>query len=306
MSRSRWVAFFRRMISTLSVKLISKFKADGRTFLPPVFIRKRAAKSDRQPIDRGEGMSKLKKAAATAVSVIFWLIVWQIAAMKINNKILLVSPIAVVVRLVELIPTRDFLSSAVFSTARVLLGFALGMTAGCALAWAAGKVKFIRVLFSPLISVMKSIPVASFTILALIWIGSRDLSVLVSFLICVPIVYANMLEGIDNLDPKLKEMSRIFKIPLWKRFTSVYLSQLLPYFRSAVRLAIGLCWKSGVAAEVIGIPDGSMGEKLFESKVYLETADLFAWTLAVIVLSWLCEKLFVSLVALLQRRVERS
>lgn len=251
-------------------------------------------------------MSKLKKAAATAVSVIFWLIVWQIAAMKINNKILLVSPIAVVVRLVELIPTRDFLSSAVFSTARVLLGFALGMTAGCALAWAAGKVKFIRVLFSPLISVMKSIPVASFTILALIWIGSRDLSVLVSFLICVPIVYANMLEGIDNLDPKLKEMSRIFKIPLWKRFTSVYLSQLLPYFRSAVRLAIGLCWKSGVAAEVIGIPDGSMGEKLFESKVYLETADLFAWTLAVIVLSWLCEKLFVSLVALLQRRVERS
>lgn len=251
-------------------------------------------------------MIKVKKTAAIAVSVIFWLAVWQIAAVRLNNKILLVSPLMVAERLVKLVPTADFWSSAAFSAGRILLGFALGMTAGCLLAWGAGKLKFVRILFSPLISVMKSIPVASFTILALIWIGSKDLSVLVSFLICVPIVYANMLEGIDNLDPKLREMSKIFKIPLWKRFTKVYLSQLLPYFRSAVRLGIGLCWKSGVAAEVIGIPDGSMGEKLFESKIYLETADLFAWTLAVILFSWACEKVLVSLVALLQRRVERS
>lgn len=251
-------------------------------------------------------MSRLKKAGVTALCILFWLGVWQLAAMKINNKILLVSPFEVAERLVKLVPSAEFWKSALFSSIRILMGFALGMTVGCLLAWAAGKVKFIRILFSPLVSVMKSIPVASFTILALIWIGSRDLSVLVSFLICVPIVYANMLEGIDNLDPKLKEMARIFRIPLRKRFTGVYLSQLLPYFRSAVRLAVGLCWKSGVAAEVIGIPSGSMGEKLFESKVYLETADLFAWTLSVIVFSWICEKVFVSLVALLQRRIERS
>ena len=251
-------------------------------------------------------MSKFKKAILTTVSIVFWLAVWQIAAMKINSKILLVSPVEVAGRLIRLVPTAEFWKSAAFSAARILIGFALGMTVGCLLAWASGKLKFIRILFSPLISVMKSIPVASFTILALIWIGSKDLSVLVSFLICVPIVYANMLEGIDSLDPKLKEMSKIFRIPVFKRFTKVYLSQLLPYFRSAVRLAVGLCWKSGVAAEVIGIPSGSMGEKLFESKVYLETADLFAWTLMVIVFSWLCEKLLVSLVALLQRRIERS
>lgn len=250
-------------------------------------------------------MNRSKKIAITAVSILFWLTVWQIAAVRIDSKILLVSPVEVAGRLVKLLPTAEFRESAAFSAGRILLGFALGMTVGCVLALAAGKLKFIRILFSPLISVMKSIPVASFTILALIWIGSKDLSVLVSFLICVPIVYANMLEGIDNLDPKLGEMSKIFNIPLWKRFTKVYLSQLLPYFRSAVRLAVGLCWKSGVAAEVIGIPDGSMGEKLFESKVYLMTADLFAWTLAVILLSWVCEKVFVSLVALLQRGIER-
>ena len=247
----------------------------------------------------------LKKILITFASVLFWLMIWQIVAVKLNSKILLVSPVEVAKRLVELVPSGEFRRSVSFSAARILIGVALGLSCGCALAFAAGKLRFIRTLFSPLISVMKSIPVASFTILALIWIGSKDLSVLVSFLICVPIVYSNMLEGIDSLDPKLKEMSKVFGIPVWRRFVGVYLSQLLPYFRAASRLAIGLCWKSGAAAEVIGRPRGSIGEKLFEAKDYLETADLFAWTLTVIVFSWLCEKLFTGLTALLQKRVER-
>lgn len=188
---------------------------------------------------------------------------------------------------------------------RILLGFLLGLVIGTALAVLSGKFAIIRTLFSPLISAMKSIPVASFTILALFWVGSENLSVLVSILICVPIVCSNMLEGIDNLDKKLGEMAKVFKIPVGRRFAGVYLSQLLPYFRSASRLAIGLSWKSGVAAEVIGIPDGSIGERLFMSKIYLETADLFAWTLVVILLSFLCEKLFIFAVKLVQKRVEK-
>ncbi|MDE7361295.1 MAG: ABC transporter permease subunit [Oscillospiraceae bacterium] len=251
-------------------------------------------------------MGRAKKALITAAGVLFWLAVWQLAALKLNSKILLVSPVEVLRRLIELVPTGEFWGSVLFSAGRILLGFILGLSAGCLLAWGMGKSRVVRALFSPLISAMKSIPVASFTILALFWVGSKDLSVLVSFLICVPIVCANMLEGVDSLDPKLKEMSKVFGIPVGRRFVGVYLSQLLPYFRSASRLAIGLCWKSGVAAEVIGIPDGSIGEMLFESKIYLETADLFAWTLAVILLSRLCEALFTAAVGLLQKRIEKG
>lgn len=250
-------------------------------------------------------MSRLKKILAAALAVLFWLVIWQLIAMKLNSKIILVSPTEAAKRLFELAVTADFWKSVLFSAGRVLLGFALGLAAGTALALISSKVKFVRALFSPLISAMRSIPVASFTILALFWVGSKNLSVLVSFLICVPIVCANMLEGMDALDPKLSEMAEVFQIPPWKRFTGVYLSQLLPFFRSASRLAIGLCWKSGVAAEVIGIPNGSIGEMLYQSKVYLETADLFAWTAAVILFSWLCEKLFMLLVDILQKRVER-
>ncbi len=250
-------------------------------------------------------MHRLKKFGTTAAAALFWIVVWYIIALKLDSNIILVTPIEAAKRLFKLVRLGDFWRSVLFSAARVLLGFALGLVIGTLLAVASKKLRLVRALFSPLISAMKSIPVASFTILALIWIGSKNLSVLVSFLICVPIVCGNMLEGLDNLDPKLTEMSHIFRISPWKRFVGVYLSQLLPYFRSAARLGIGLCWKSGIAAEVIGIPNHSIGEKLYQSKVYLETADLFAWTAVVILLSFICEKLFILLLNILQKRVER-
>lgn len=247
----------------------------------------------------------MKKRIITVLCVLFWLIVWQLGAMALDQKILLVTPVAVVRRLAELVPSVDFWSSIAHSAGKILLGFALGLAAGTGLALLSGRFSVVRQLFAPLISVLKSIPVASFTILALIWVSSKNLSVLVSFLICVPIVYTNMLEGLDNLDPKLKTMAELFHIPPLRRFVGVYLSQLLPYFRSASGLAIGMCWKSGVAAEVIGIPDGSIGERLYMAKIYLETADLFAWTLVIILVSRLCEGIFKALVKLTVKRVER-
>ncbi len=247
----------------------------------------------------------MKKRVISLLCVLFWLSVWQIGAMALNQSILLVTPVKVAARLTELVPSADFWKSVLFSAGRILAGFALGLVTGTGLAVLSGRCGLMRRLFSPLISVLKSVPVASFTILALIWVSSKNLSVLVTFLICVPIVYLNMLEGIDSLDPKLKEMAKIFGISPWRRFVGIYLSQLLPFFRSAAGLAIGLCWKSGAAAEVIGIPDGSVGEKLYQAKIYLETADLLAWTVAIVFVSWLCEKAFTFAVKLIVDRVER-
>ena len=237
----------------------------------------------------------MKKRLIAVLSVLFWLALWQVGSMLLDQKLLLVSPLETAARFFELVPSAEFWRSVGFSAVRVMLGFALGLSSGVLLAALAGKVRFVKLL-SPLVSAVKAVPVASMTLLALVWVSSRNLSVLVSFLIALPIVYSNMLEGIENLDPKLKEMAELFRIPAGKRFAGIYLSQLLPYFRSASRLAIGLSWKSGAAAEIIGIPTGSIGEKLYEAKIYLETADMFAWTITVVLLSWLSEKLFLLLV----------
>ncbi len=247
----------------------------------------------------------MKKRIFTVCAVIFWLAVWQAAAMLIDKSLLLASPVEVIQRLVSLIPEEEFLSSILFTLTKIMLGFLAGTLTGTVFAVLAGKLTFFERLFSPLITAVKAVPVASFTILALIWISSADLSILITFLIAVPVVYSNIFEGIRAFDPKLTVMADVFRISPFKRFVGIYLSQIMPYFRSAVKLAIGLCWKSGVAAEVIGTPKGSIGRMLYNSKVYLETADLFAWTLVIIILSLITEKLFLLLTDIAVKRIEK-
>ena len=247
----------------------------------------------------------MKKRLIAIGAVLFWLIVWQLAAVAVNSSLLLASPVEVVRRLIELVPDMKFLGSVLFTTGRIMLGALLGTVTGIVFAVLAGRFVFFEKLFAPLITAVKAVPVASFTILALIWITSSGLSVLITFLIALPVVYSNIFEGIRALDPELTVMARVFRIPPFKRLVGVYLSQMMPYFRSAVKLAVGLCWKSGVAAEVIGTPRGSIGEKLYASKIYLETADLFAWTLVVILLSLITEKLFILIIDLTAKRIEK-
>ena len=167
---------------------------------------------------------------------------------------------------------------------------------------AAVPANMASVLYNNTEGAVKAVPVASFVILVLLWVSSRDLSVVISLLIGFPVIYANVLAGLDSTDPRLIEMARVFRVPFRRQLGTVYLSQVAPFLRSGLGLAIGLCWKSGVAAEVIGIPSGSIGEKLYKAKIYLETPDLFCWTVAVVVLSIGCERLLTLLMDVLERR----
>ena len=146
---------------------------------------------------------------------------------------------------------------------------------------------------------------ASFVILVLIWVSSRNLSVLISFLMVFPVIYTNVLDGISQTDRGLLEMAEVFGIPFGRRLRTIYVSQVLPYFRTGCSLALGLCWKAGVAAEVIGIPQNSIGENLYNAKIYLDTPALFAWTLVIICISVLFEKGFLRAVECLVQRLER-
>ena len=243
-----------------------------------------------------------KKRRLPAWAVIFWLLVWQIAAMWVDDPIFLASPLAALKRLGQLVGEAVFWQSILFSVGHILLGFALSALLGVTLAALAYRFRVIRELLSPVSAAVKAIPVASFVILVLLWVPSRQLSIIISILIGFPIIYANVLTGLDSTDPKLIEMARLFRVPFWKQLRAIYLYEVLPFMRSGLSIAIGLCWKSGVAAEVIGVPKGSIGEKLYQSKIYLETADLFCWTLVIVLLSMVCEKLLNMLLRLVERR----
>ena len=239
-----------------------------------------------------------------AWAVLFWLLLWQAGAMAIDQRIILVSPLTVLARLTELVPTLDFWGAIGYSLVRITAGFLLGVAAGTLLAALSARFRRVEELLAPAMLAIKSIPVASFIILALILFSSRNLAVPISFLIVLPVLYSNVLGGIRAADSQLMEMVRVF-IPVGRSIRYVYLPQVMPYFLSACGSALGLCWKSGIAAEVIGMPEGSIGEQLQQAKVYLDTPDLFAWTLVIVLVSLAFERAFLALLRRGARAMER-
>lgn len=234
----------------------------------------------------------MKKKFRSIIIICIWIALWQFAAAAIRNPIIFVGPWETLQALVSQIFTRDFWQTVLSSLFRISLGFLSAFFLGILLGAAAGHFSLFRNFLEPAIGLLQSVPVASFVILALIWVGSENLSVLITFLVVFPVIYRNVLEGIHQVDHQLLEMARIFRLGPWKRLLYLYRPALMPYLLTGCRISLGMAWKSGVAAEVIGVPAHSIGEKLYMAKIYLSTAELFAWTFVIILVSRLFEKAF--------------
>ena len=229
------------------------------------------------------------------LSVALALLLWQAGAMALDLHLLLVTPLEVVRRLCTLVTEGDFWQTLLFSFSRIVLGFLLAFVLGCLLGVLSGKWKLLETLLWPYVITIKTVPVASFIILSLIFFSARQLSTFISFLMVFPVIYSNVLEGIRSTDKELLEMAQVFRVPWLRRLGYIYLPHLKPFLFSACSVALGMSWKSGVAAEVIGVASGSIGEKLYESKIYFMTEDLLAWTVVIVLVSVLFEKLFLRL-----------
>lgn len=237
-------------------------------------------------------MGKPKKNRIRLWAAAVWLLLWQAAGMVLDRAILLPSPLAVLRRLTQLAATANFWASLGLTAGRILGGFLLSCCLAVVLAALSASFSRVGELLAPLVAVVKAVPVASFIILVFLWVPSRYLTTFISALMVFPPVYLNLLEGIARRDLQLLEMARVFRIPWWRRMWGIDLPQVLPYFRAACSLGLGLCWKAGIASEVIGVVRGSLGEQLYESKIYFEMTDLFAWTVTIVVASALFEWLF--------------
>ncbi len=241
-------------------------------------------------------------------AIIFWLLVWQglsmlLRALYPHGALLLASPLSALERLFVLAGTAAFWQAVLVSSARIFGGFLLSCALAVVLAALAARFSRVEELLAPLVAVIKAVPVASFIILALVWLDSRGLAFFISALMVFPPVYLNVLEGVRCTDASLLEMARVFRVPFSRTLRGIYLPQVLPYFRSAVSVALGLCWKAGTAAEVIGLSGGTIGERLYTAKVYFETPDLFAWTAVIVLLSAGFERLFLRAVDKITERV---
>ena len=238
----------------------------------------------------------LRKTLRTLAVVLFWLLIWQLAAALVGQELLLPSPLRVARELIRLAGGAEFWLTVAQSIRRVLTGIASAVLLGILLALLTHKSALLRALLSPVMTLVKSTPVASFIILALVWLGRDVVPPVIAALMVLPVVWANVSQGLDGIDPQLLELAQVCRLPRGRVFRRITLPSVLPHLRAALCSALGLGWKAGVAAEILTVPARSIGKRIYEAKIYLETTELFAWTAAVVLLSLVIEGLLLRLV----------
>ena len=227
----------------------------------------------------------------TPLALGFWVGLWWLISAIYAKPLVLPSPIDTLRTLARLAATGEFYLTVALSLGRIVLGILLALAAGTALAILSVKSAFFHRLLSPLLSLFKATPVASIIFLMLLWIGRARIPFVIAFMMALPIVFANVREGLLQTDRKLLEMASVFEVSSGRVLHGIRLPSLKPYFLAATRSAISLAWKAGIAAEVLCTPEHSIGRAIYEGKLYIMTEELFAWTLLVILISVLVEQL---------------
>lgn len=248
----------------------------------------------------------VKKIVLTITAICFWLFVWHFLSLKINSSIFLPSPEATYKALIRIGKRAGFWQTIFNTFSKIAKGFLLALIAGTFSAIISSFVKIIDVLVSPFMRLLKTVPVASFIILALLWVKSDKLSVLISFAMVTPVVYINILQSFDNVDNNLLEMADIFDVGLLRRLRFIYVPALVSGFMSACKIGLGFCFKAGIAAEIIGLPFQSIGSELYKSKLYLMTDELFAWTVVIVLMSVFFEGVCIYLLNKLSCIIEKT
>lgn len=233
-----------------------------------------------------------KDTVAFLGAALFWVLVWQGLSVLVGSQLLLPGPLEVAQSLWELVQQMDFWQSVLLSVVRVMGGLTAGVLFGLLLAVLCARFLLVRRLMAPLVAMTKAVPVASFIILALLWLSASVVPALIAFLIVMPMVLSNTLMGIERTPEALLEMAEVYQFGFWKKLRAIYIPHCVPYVHAASLTGIGLGWKSAVAAEVITRPKFGLGDRLFEAKMYLEVPEMFAWTVAVVVLSVAMERLY--------------
>ena len=242
-----------------------------------------------------QGKKENKNPVKTTLIILFWLVLWEVADRVIDNRIILSGPTHILEALFYQVQQSDFWITCIASFARIAVGFILSFVAGFLLALVCHRFSIVRDFLEPIIVMLKTVPMISFVIMLLIWVGNQALTIYLSFLIVLPIIYTNTLQGLENADPLLLEMAKVYHLAPWKKFMFIYRPAFMPFVLSSSKLALGMSWKSGIMAEVIGTPKPSIGREMYAAKTYLKTADLFAWTVVVVILSVVFEKVFMYL-----------
>lgn len=230
------------------------------------------------------------KVNSKIVTCLFWLAIWQAAAWLTASKLLLPGPADALLALGGLIRTKKFYMDIGWTAARCIIAMALSFAAGIPAAALSYKSDTARSILSLPVGFFKAVPVMAIIIYVILLAQSDWVAVIVCFFMCFPIVYTNILEGLDAMPSEYLEVGNVYGLSRLERAKYIYAPGLLPQMKAAIGLTAGLSWKAVVAAEVLSIPKYSLGYEMINAKYYLETANLFAYIFVIVVMSMAFEK----------------
>ena len=230
--------------------------------------------------------------AIIAVSVfVFWVAVWWLLSLIVDNSYLLPSPVDTFAALFSLLRQASFYKVVFLSFCRVVAALVLGVTVGTLFAFLCHKLPPARELISPIISIIKAMPVATFILLLWLTLRGSSLTVFIGFIMVMPIVYQNVLTGLDSIDKDLREVAAVFEFDTAKKLRLLVFPAILPYFAAALITSVGLTFKSQIAAEIIAYTKNSIGQHIYDANFGLNTNVVFAWATVIVIFSISLEKL---------------
>lgn len=247
--------------------------------------------------ERSHTTSGRGRAGIRAAAALLWLVAWQAVAGLVGSDLLLPGPVETVAALARLCVTAEFWRVVACSTLAIVGGFLVAFTLGCALGALAAQRPAVDVLLEPAVSALKTVPVACVVVVLLLWVGTGGVTWACVFLVAFPAFYASMRGAVRSLDRGRLDALRLMGVGSVRRALAAGWPGVAPGLAVTAASAVGMSWKAGVAAELIGLVDGTLGERVYQAKLLLETSDLFAWTVVVVLLAWLAERTFRALLA---------
>lgn len=207
----------------------------------------------------------------------------------VTNSMLLPNPGAVLMAMSKMLSSASDLKELGITLLRGFIGIGLAVLTGALAGFAAGRMAWFESLLRPAVVIMKATPVVSIIILMIFWFKTDRVPLIIGFMIAFPVVYHAVLQGTRQVDRKLLEMAKVFRVPGSRTLTGIYIPSLLPFLLGGLDAAVGIGWKSVIAAEVISQPRFGIGTQLMNSKYNLDMESLFAWTLLAIIISYIAE-----------------
>lgn len=236
-------------------------------------------------------ISFIKNKLITFLSILFLIGLWKVGSLLISRELILPSPEQTVVAVCKLFMQDEFVTIVGTTVLRGITGFFIAFVLAIALGLAAGINNAFYAFLKPILVVIRSVPVISFILLALIWLDVDQVPVFIALLTMFPFICTNVIDGIRNVNPKLLVMAKVYRVKKQHIIQGIYLPAISPFIFSGAASAMGFGWRAIIIGEVLSQPKYGIGTFMQNAQTYLLVDRVIAWTIIAILLSYLFDQL---------------